>query len=166
MNLREAAADLMTTVEFAIKAGDWKVDGACDPTIDIERLRQALADEAMAHVWEQKEEQPWVKTYCGGKPNYCTPDADAINISQERVDETAKREHEPWPSVQCVCGGTIYFKYTPPISDYHEGWEEGFKAAKHKWVELTDDERDHFRSLGFVGVLAVEAKLKEKNAND
>jgi hypothetical protein len=54
---------------------------------------------------------------------------DAVNISQERVDETEKREHETWPSVQCVCGGTIYFKYTPPISDYHEGWEEGFKAA-------------------------------------
>jgi len=43
-------------------------------------------------------EKPWVKTYCGGKPNYCTPEVtphvDAINISQERVDETAKREHE------------------------------------------------------------------------
>ena len=32
-----------------------------------------------------------------------------------------------------------------------------------EWVGLTDDEREHFRKLGFVGVLAVEAKLKEKN---
>jgi hypothetical protein len=31
------------------------------------------------------------------------------------------------------------------------------------WVGLTDDEREHFRKLGFVGVLAVESKLKEKN---
>ena len=49
-------------------------------------LRQTLA----------QEEKPSVKSYCGGKPNYCTlevtPDVDAINISQERVDETAKRE--------------------------------------------------------------------------
>lgn len=33
-----------------------------------------------------------------------------------------------------------------------------------RWVGLTDDEREHFRKLGFVGVLAVEAKLKEKNS--
>ena len=33
-----------------------------------------------------------------------------------------------------------------------------------RWVGLTDDEREHFRKLGFVGVLAVENKLKEKNA--
>ncbi len=55
-------------------------------------LRKALA----------QTEKPPVKTYCGGKPNYCTPevtpevtgDVDAVNISAERVDETAKREHE------------------------------------------------------------------------
>lgn len=55
-------------------------------------LRQALA----------QEEKPPVKSYCGGKPNYCTPevtpevteDVDAVNISAERVDETVKREHE------------------------------------------------------------------------
>jgi cytochrome c-type biogenesis protein CcmH/NrfG len=30
----------------------------------VEALRQALA----------QEEQPWVKSYCGGKPNYTTPE--------------------------------------------------------------------------------------------
>ncbi len=49
----------------------------------VEALRQALA----------QEEKPPVKSYCGGKPNYCTP-VDAVNISQERVDETAKRKRE------------------------------------------------------------------------
>ena len=115
-------------------------------------LRQALA---------QEEKSP-VKSYCGGKPNYCTP-VDAVNMSQERVDETAKREHEPWQSVQCTCGGTIYFKHT-----------------KREWVGLTDDEiikcfdsvafgqveddliiNKHvniFRAIHFI-----EAKLKEKN---
>jgi hypothetical protein len=34
---------------------------------------------------------------------------------------------------------------------------------KREWVGLSDDEREHFRKLGFVGVLAVENKLKEKN---
>ena len=31
------------------------------------------------------------------------------------------------------------------------------------WVGLTNEERKHFRGLGFVGVLEVEAKLREKN---
>jgi len=38
-------------------------------------------------------EKPPVKSYCGGKPNYCTP-VDAVNTSQERVDEMAKRKRE------------------------------------------------------------------------
>ena len=50
-------------------------------------LRQALA----------QEEKPPVKSYCGGKANYCTPevtpDVDAVNMTQERVDETTKSEH-------------------------------------------------------------------------
>jgi len=46
-------------------------------------LRQAIAE----------AEKPWVKTYAGGKPNYTTP-VHASDMSQERVDETAKRKHE------------------------------------------------------------------------
>ena len=67
MSLRKAAEDLLEGVEAAIKAGDWKVDGACDLDLAIVRLRQALA-------------QP----------------VDAVNMSQERVDETVKSEHEPF----------------------------------------------------------------------
>ena len=37
------------------------------------------------------------------------------------------------------------------------------QTPKKEWVGLADEEREHFRGLGFVGVLAVEAKLKEKN---
>jgi len=86
----------------------------------ITALRQAIA--------EAEKHEPWVKTYCGGKPNYTTPaekqepvawrevagktthyydynedgrgeplyatPVHAIDMSQERVDETAKRKHE------------------------------------------------------------------------
>jgi len=45
-------------------------------------------------VQKAEQEKPWVKSYGGGKPNYCTPDVDAVNMSQERVDETAKGEHK------------------------------------------------------------------------
>lgn len=51
-DLRKAAEDLLEGVEAAIKAGDWKVDGACDPDSAIVRLRQALAQE-------------WVCCVCG-----------------------------------------------------------------------------------------------------
>jgi len=49
-DLRKAAEDLLEGVEAAIKAGDWKVDGACDLDLAIVRLRQALAqpDEVLA----------------------------------------------------------------------------------------------------------------------
>ena len=43
MSLRKAAEDLLEGVEAGIKAGDWKVDGACDLDSAIIRLRQALA---------------------------------------------------------------------------------------------------------------------------
>jgi hypothetical protein len=46
-------------------------------------LRQAI----------EQAEKPWVKTYAGGKPNYTAP-VHASDMSQERVDETAKRKHE------------------------------------------------------------------------
>ena len=43
ITLREAASGLLNAVETAIEAGDWKVDGACDPTVEIIRLKNALA---------------------------------------------------------------------------------------------------------------------------
>ena len=94
-----------------------------------EALRQALA----------QTEKPPVKTYCGGKPNYCTPHVDAVNMSQERVNKTEKREHEFF----CPrCGHCC-----------------------REWVGLTDEERhelNNFRGLMPL-ILAIEAKLKEKN---
>jgi hypothetical protein len=42
ITLREAAAGLLTVVVSAIEAGDWKVDGACDPHVEIIRLKNAL----------------------------------------------------------------------------------------------------------------------------
>ena len=154
--------DLRKAAEIALEALQYTCDylpakTGVEREIDgaMEALRQALAQEV-------------------------TGDVDAVNMSQELVDETAKGEHKPWPSVQCVCGGTIYFKYTPPVSDYHEGWEEGFKAAKREWVGLTDDEVIKcFDSVAFGqveddliinkhvnifrAIHGIEAKLKEKN---
>jgi hypothetical protein len=43
ITLREAASGLLSAVESAIESGDWKVDGACDPTVEIIRLKNILA---------------------------------------------------------------------------------------------------------------------------
>ena len=41
--MRQALEDLIEAVEMAINAGDWKVDGACDPTLVLMRAKEALA---------------------------------------------------------------------------------------------------------------------------
>jgi len=117
-------------------------------------------------------EKPWVKTYCGGKPNYCTPevtpDVDAVSTSQEPVDETAKREHEPlvWMN-----------KYGHVASFQNEEYKDPLDTAppKREWVGLTDEEvndcikspnRNLFARDGTTSqriARAIEAKLKEKN---
>ena len=68
-----------------------------------------------------------------------------------KIDEM--REH--FDAVGC---GTIY-------KSAGEGRSPLYTAPQKKeWVGLTDEEKEHFRGLGFVGVLEVEAKLKERNA--
>jgi hypothetical protein len=51
-----AAACLKSTVESAIKAGDWKVDGACDPTRDLAYLADCLANPKREWVWLTKDD--------------------------------------------------------------------------------------------------------------
>ena len=41
--MKQALEDLIEAVETAINAGDWKVDGACDPTLVLMRAKEALA---------------------------------------------------------------------------------------------------------------------------
>ena len=134
-----------------------------------EALRQALDD------------KPPVKTYAGGKPNYCTPevtgevtgDVDAVNMSQERVDETAKGEHEPvaWANAADLQNfdmrvrtnrdhyHTVPLYTSPPKKEWVGLTEEEIKkiAKKHKWHggNVEPHLMSVFRSL--------EAKLKEKN---
>ena len=41
--LLEALTNLLCAVDTAIAAGDWKIDGACEPELDILRARAAIA---------------------------------------------------------------------------------------------------------------------------
>jgi hypothetical protein len=99
----------------------------------ITALRQALDD------------KPPVKTYAGGKPNYCTPDVDAVNMSQESVDETAKGEHEPIGYIDGMHGGYMVFTPINPSAVYLNGTALYLAPPKKEWVGLTEGE---FRAIG------------------
>ena len=74
--MRQALEDLIEAVETAINAGDWKVDGACDPTLVLIRAKEALA-----------QPDPYAKGY-----------ADAMNWKVQNHLEhlpTAQSEQEP-----------------------------------------------------------------------
>lgn len=131
------------------------------------------------------EDKPAVKTYAGGKPNYCTP-VDAVNISQERVDEKAKREHEPvaWMYVN-TDGECEQIEHGEPLDD--PSVTPLYTAPpKREWVGLTDeqveDEWERITGHSIFGgdrsegramyispdeviefARVIEAKLKEKN---
>ena len=65
------------------------IDWASSYDMELEKFAELVrADERI-----EQAEKPWVKTYCGGKPNYTTP-VQASDILQERVDETAKCGHD------------------------------------------------------------------------
>jgi hypothetical protein len=111
----KAMKQALEAIESAIKAGDWKVDGACDPDMAIHFLRQAIADA------EKQEPVAWMR-----EDEDCT---DCIVWEQTEEHTIALYTHPP----------------------------------QRQWVGLTNEEQQHFRKLGFVGVEQVEAKLREKN---
>ena len=94
---------------------------------------------------------------------------DAVNMSQERVDETAKGEHEPVAWLWKNQDGHQVLTDDP---DYADGtWTPLYTAPpKREWVGLTDaDKQEAFdetqeASGGFWEFADyLDAKLKEKN---
>ena len=55
MTKDEVLAEALECMEAAIKSGDWKVDGACDPTMTIQRIKQTLNPEFPV-AWMEDEE--------------------------------------------------------------------------------------------------------------
>jgi hypothetical protein len=124
---------------------------------EIDSAMEALRDRLAQPEPEPVLEEPkfWVSTGMGHKkPLYAAP-VHAIDISQERVDETAKREHE-FECPRC-----------------------GHCCQQREWVGLTEqDVHDAFQFTELVKQLSfsrerpewcenfaayLEAKLKEKN---
>jgi|SanBayMetagenome_1026888.scaffolds.fasta_scaffold00310_19 hypothetical protein len=172
-DLRKAAEDLLEGVEAAIKAGDWVVDGACDPDSAIIALRQALAPKELP----RPDEPIWVVDEKGNKQlvakkNRAQP-VDAVNMSQERVDETAKREHEPYGYLWFTHQMERRFTHYRPKEEQRIGEVTPIYTAppKREWVGLTEEEvhilwmdmgaRPKINGYDFAKV--IEYKLKERN---
>ena len=159
--------ELRKAAEMALEALDGGAFGGYRDMV-VETLRQALAQPEQEPVaWADKVgaviphshklfQPDLLKDYT--RPLYAAP-VDAVNMSQERVDETAKGKHEPVRACvqgQCPCKSECdraqCCLYTAP--------------PKREWVGLTHEERflNDCRSPEEIEYAeAIEAKLREKN---
>ena len=113
------------------------------------------------------EEYPIGRELFNSTYTFDTAPVHAIDISQERVDETAKRKHDIVGA--CVtCGAPHGFWLSAPPTDFIS--PSVVKAiSKREWVGLTDGEmvdllKECEGRLWSDGFRAIEAKLKEKNS--
>jgi hypothetical protein len=141
---------------LALFASDESDDGQMAISA-YETLRQAIAEaEKPAHT--DHPSRHWDRT--------CPACVYESEISQKRVDETAKREHDLVGA--CVtCGAPHGFWLSAPPTDFIS--PSVVKAiSKREWVGLTDGEmvdllKDCEGRLWADGFRVIEAKLKEKN---
>jgi hypothetical protein len=100
---------------------------------------------------------------------------DAVNMKQERVDETAKGGHEPVGYINGIHGGYMVFTPLNPSAVYLNGTALYTAPPQREWVGLTDDEMRDLKQKSvddgmtrvvsdFEYIRSIEAKLKEKNA--
>ena len=94
---------------------------------------------------------------------------DADDTSQERVDETSKREHEPvaWANSFDLQNFDMKVRTGP---DLHHTVPLYMAPQKKQWVGLTDEEhhniKNNYHNMTWTLEMfarAIEAKLKEKN---
>ena len=79
---KEAMNLAFEVMQAAIKSGDWKVDGACDPDMALRALEEALANHSEDNLDMVKQEHPIERNFCErcGKRAFdgihtCTPPA-------------------------------------------------------------------------------------------
>jgi hypothetical protein len=109
------------------------------------------------------EEYPIGRELFNSTYTFDTAPVHAIDTSQERVDETAKRGHEPVAWHEPGAYGNVTTHKDWALAN---GWEPLYAAPpKREWVGLTAEEvwecyKENGNKLFY---LAIEAKLKEKN---
>ncbi len=149
--------------------------------------------EPVAHLWECIGRWTAMIVHDGEDANLATPDwlvdavkaatkpVDTVNTSQERVDETAKRGHEPVAWWVTLPGGEIDWSDEPikykedrPLETLRDGCDYAplyTAPPKREWKGLTSDDK-HFllanawnKEQAFDGFMeAIDKFLEEKNS--
>ena len=167
----EVLKQALDVIETAIKAGDWKVDGACDPDKAISRAKKALAQTQEPVAWRTFD----------GEGGY---DYHSYEDNESYADDWNKRNpnHKGWVD-------KLYTRSQPkqepeqmhlPCIEYIRCCTDKtcpkYKAAatpRLTWVGLTDEEIEYvwrkvetsdFHDCVLLFAKELEAKLKEKNS--
>ena len=129
IQIEEALKELLEAVEDAIQAGDWKVDGACDPDSVIRRSKEALAQPEQEPVGAVKDlftQAAWEKLDVRGSTKVY------LDIPPQRT------EQEPFG----------YFQYDIRLDAWVRNRKSNRGAAfyirppQRTWVGLTDEEKN------------------------
>ena len=107
------------------------------------------------------EEYPIGRELFNSTYTFDTAPVHAIDISQERVDETAKHRHEP---VAKYMGKTYRCHVVNLYQDIPVETLLYTAPPKREWVGLEDETLDDVTDEFYKGAVWAEAKLKEKNA--
>jgi hypothetical protein len=96
----------------------------CEDFDVIKKTGFWAAFEAGWHAAALAQPEPWVKTYCGGKPNYTTqPEPEPVAWADKY--DIDREGHDFWVNRQRPAEDGVPLYTAPP---------------KREWVELTDDE--------------------------
>jgi hypothetical protein len=164
----ERFSEVNQEIEEAIKKGTKAWADVPDATKWVDELRGEPEQESFIvdrGCWER------------GCMAYDWRDGDAVNIRQERVDETAKREHEPvaWMKEEWYVDDVGLQNTREVLYGYEVyGGKPLYTAPpKREWVGLTDEDLFDYPTiqLGVNGCVfdsatfakLIESKLKEKN---
>jgi RNA polymerase subunit RPABC4/transcription elongation factor Spt4 len=163
----QMALDVMLA---AIKAGDWKVDGACDPDYVLEALRARLSQCDRCGEVNSAEIHTCTPQF--------NPDWDAMAVMVEEQQRMAKRidelenqlaqpEQEPVAYRVWDRMGGISFRRTKPNESEYVEWDALYvESPQREWVGLTELEVSKIGGACFSlqqTAEALEQALKEKN---
>lgn len=153
----EDVQDMMSTSDWFNERVEVVRQALAEPDTGIDRGAWADVPDATKWVDElrgEDDELPPVKTYCGGKPNYCEID--------EKEIYNLWRESESYQVPMTEEGEKL-------AQHRYRGFKKGY-MARREWQGLTDDEIDHIWGITkpdcqdkFDFPRAIEVALKAKN---
>jgi hypothetical protein len=130
------------------------IDWASNYDEELEKFAELVrADER-----EALTKKPPVKSYCGGVPNYCTPEVPCKTDPRAPHGFDRNASHSADRYV-CEC------ESWEPVDNVYMSEERVYKSDKsiYEWVGLTDEELFGLTDEMYNFARHIESKLKEKN---